>query len=278
LSEVSYPTYLELDALLALQHPRSDPEHPDELLFIIVHQSSELWFKLILHELDRLCAVMAASDVLGSIESLNRVNGLMRIVTAQLHALETLSPRQFSQFRTNLGTSSGSQSVQFRAIELISGLRTPDFLEYVRSTGPLDPRVEEAMTRPSLVDLFDGVLRAPDFLEYVRSTGPLDPRVEEAMTRPSLVDLFDGVLRARGVTPRDVYATDAHRDLRLLAEALLSYEQEFGMWRYLHVQLVERIIGPATVGTGGSLGAASLRATLSNRFFPELWAVRAEFY
>ena len=242
MSEVSYPTYLELDALLALQHPRSDPEHPDELLFIIVHQSSELWFKLILHELDRLCAVMAANDVLGSLESLNRVNGLMRIVTAQLHALETLSPRQFSQFRTNLGTSSGSQSVQFRAIELISGLRTPDFLE------------------------------------YVRSTGPLDPRVEEAMTRPSLVDLFDGVLRARGVTPRDVYATDAHRDLRLLAEALLSYEQEFGMWRYLHVQLVERIIGPATVGTGGSLGAASLRATLSNRFFPELWAVRAEFY
>lgn len=242
MSELSYPTYLELDTLLSLQHPQTTPEHPDELLFIIVHQSSELWFKLILHELDRLCAGMSAGDVLGSLESLDRVNGLMRIVTAQLHALETLSPRRFAQFRTGLGTSSGSQSVQFRAIELISGLR------------------------------------APDFLEYVRSRGPLDPRVEAAMTRPSLVDLFDGILRARGVGARDVYASDLHRDLRLLAEALLSYEQEFGMWRYLHVQLVERIIGPGTAGTGGSLGAESLRATLRNRFFPELWAVRAEFY
>jgi tryptophan 2,3-dioxygenase len=242
LSEISYPSYLELDALLALQHPRSAPEHPDELLFIIVHQSSELWFKLILHELDRLCAIMAAGDVLSSLESLQRVNGLMRIVTAQLHALDTLSPQQFSQFRTNLGTSSGSQSAQFRAIELLSGLR------------------------------------APEFLEYVRSSGPLDPRVADALDRPSLPELFNGILRVRGVEPRDVYASDAHRDLRLLAEALLSYEQEFGMWRYLHVQLVERIIGPGTAGTGGSLGAASLRATLSNRFFPELWAVRAEFY
>jgi tryptophan 2,3-dioxygenase len=185
---------------------------------------------------------MAAGDVLASLESLQRVNGLMRIVTAQLHALDTLSPQQFAKFRTNLGTSSGSQSVQFRAIELISGLR------------------------------------APEYLEYVRSSEPLDPRVADALERPSLLDLFDGILRARGVTARDVYASDAHRDVRLLAEALLSYEQEFGMWRYLHVQLVERIIGPGTAGTGGSLGAASLRATLSNRFFPELWAVRAEFY
>lgn len=240
--EISYPTYLELAELLSLQHPRSTPEHSDELLFIIVHQSSELWFKLILHELDRLCRIMADHDVIGSLEALQRVNGLMRIVTAQLHALDTLSPQQFAKFRTNLGTSSGSQSIQFRAIELTSGLR------------------------------------APDYLEYVRSSGPLDPRVEHAMTRPSLIELFDGILASRGVTARDVYSTENHRDLRLLAEALLSYEQEFGMWRYLHVQLVERIIGPGTAGTGGSLGAESLRATLRNRFFPELWAVRAEFF
>lgn len=240
--EVSYPTYLHVHELLSLQRPRSAPVHPDELLFIIVHQSSELWFKLILHELDHLCDALQRVEVLESVESANRVNGLMRIVTAQLHALDTLAPQSFAQFRSNLGTSSGSQSEQFRAIELTSGLR------------------------------------APDYIEYLRSSGPLASSVEQALGRPSLPELFTHVLAERGVSARDVYATDAHRELRLLAEALLSYEQEFSMWRFLHVQLVERVIGPGTSGTGGSLGAKSLRDTLGNRFFPELWAVRAEFY
>ncbi len=240
--ELNYTTYLEVDALLSLQHPRSSPEHPDELLFIIVHQSSELWFKLILHELDRLCDALQRTAVLESVESANRVNGLMRIVTAQLHALDTLAPQSFAQFRMHLGTSSGSQSAQFRAIELTSGLR------------------------------------APDYIEYLRSPGPLSQPVEHALERPSLPELFARVLAACGVSAREVYATDSHRDLRLLAEALLSYEQEFAMWRFLHVQLVERVIGPGTPGTGGSLGALALRETLGNRFFPELWAVRAEFY
>lgn len=240
--EPTYSTYLELAPLLSLQHPRSAPEHPDELLFIIVHQASELWFKLILHELERVSKVMESGDTIGTVESLGRVNGLMRIVTAQLNALDTLSPQQFAQFRTNLGTSSGSQSAQFRAIELVSGLR------------------------------------APDYLEYLQAQSPLDPVVETALARSPLPVLFDRMLERRGVAARDVYATEQHRDLRLVAEALLSYEQAFGMWRYLHVQLVERVIGPGTRGTGGSLGAQALRATLGNRFFPELWAVRAEFY
>lgn len=240
--ELSYTTYLEINELLMLQHPRSSPEHPDELLFIIVHQSSELWFKLILHELDRLCGAMERIEVMQSIESLNRVNGLMRIVTSQLHALDTLAPQSFAQFRTNLGTSSGSQSVQFRAIEIISGLR------------------------------------APDYLDYLHSGGPLAQPIAHALERPPLPALLDGILSARGVTPRDVYAIEGERDLRMLAEALLSYEQEFAMWRFLHVQLVERVIGPGTAGTGGSLGARALRETLGNRFFPELWAVRSEFY
>ncbi len=242
MAEINYTTYLEVDALLSLQNPLSSPEHPDELLFIIVHQSSELWFKLILHELDQLCDGLQQKEVLRAVESANRVNGLMRIVTAQLHALDTLAPQSFAQFRVHLGTSSGSQSAQFRAIELTSGLR------------------------------------APDYVEYLRSTGPLATSLEHALARPSLPELFGGVLTACGVSAHDVYATDSHRDLRLLAEALLSYEQEFSMWRFLHVQLVERVIGPSTPGTGGSLGVKSLRDTLGNRFFPELWAVRSKFY
>lgn len=240
--EISYPTYLELKSLLSLQHPKSTPEHPDELLFIVVHQASELWFKLIRHELDRLTGMLTAHETMRSLESLNRVNGLMRIVTAQLSALDTLSPQRFAQFRGYLGTSSGSQSVQFRAIELISGLR------------------------------------APDYLDYLKSSGPLDPVVQDALDRPALPELFDGLLAARGVSYEQLYATDDYLDLRMLSEGLLAYEQAFGLWRFLHVQMVERILGPDTGGTGGSLGAKSLRATLENRFFHQIWSVRAKFF
>lgn len=239
---LTYPTYLELEPLLQLQHPKSSPEHPDELLFIIVHQASELWFKLILHELNKLTARMEHDEALPALEQLNRVNGLIRIVTAQLHALDTLSPQCFAQFRGYLGTSSGSQSLQFRTIELISGLRAPDYLEYLRSQGPL-----------------------PEILA-------------QTLARPALPDLFESMLARRGVDPEQIYATDQFIDLRLLAEGFLEYEQSFSMWRFLHVQLVERIIGPDTQGTGGSLGGKALRDTLTNRFFPSLWAVRAKFY
>jgi len=237
---VTYGSYLELDALLSLQHPRAG--HPDEMLFIVVHQASELWFRLILHELERLALALHRSEVWAANDTLMRLNGVMRIVTGQLHALDTLPPQRFAQFRGQLGTSSGSQSAQFRAIELRSGLR------------------------------------APEYLAYVRSSVPLDPRVQTALDAPTLAELFGELLARRGVAPRDLYAGDAHPELRMLAESLLSYEQEFGMWRFLHVQLVERIIGPATIGTGGSLGAHALRETLGNRFFPELWAVRGAFY
>lgn len=240
--EPTYPTYLKLKELLALQCPRSSPEHPDELLFITVHQSSELWFKLILHELGKLRDRIAAGRVLDAVESIGRVNGLMRIITAQLHALDTLSPHGFSQFRGNLGTSTGGQSAQFRAIELISGLRDPEYLA------------------------------------YLRSQQPLDPIVDRAMSQPGLPEVFAGLLAARGVQLRDVYTSDSNRDLHLLAEGLMSYEQEFAMWRFLHVEAIERVIGPSTPGTGGSLGAKALRDTLGNRFFPDLWAIRAEFY
>ena len=240
--EPTYTTYLRLPELLSLQSPRSTPVHADELLFITVHQASELWFKLILHELGKLCESLTASRVLEAVESVGRVNSLMRIVTAQLHALDTLSPHGFSQFRGFLGTSTGGQSAQFRAIELISGLRDPGFLS------------------------------------YVRSQRPVDPMVDDAMSRPSLPDLFTSLLSERNVKPSDLYTKNEHRDLRLLAEGLLSYEQEFATWRFLHVEVIERVIGPSTPGTGGSLGAKALRDTLNNRFFPELWAIRARFY
>jgi tryptophan 2,3-dioxygenase len=240
--EVTYPKYLALDELLSLQRLKSDPEHPDELLFIIVHQASELWFKLILHELEGLSAILRAADTLGAISALKRVNALVRIITAQLTALETLPPQRFAQFRGYLGTSSGSQSNQFRAIEAMSGLRDSHFMTVLEEHGPI-----------------------PDI-------------IQRALANPPLQDQFNEVLRRHGATLEEIYRGEDHRDLQMLAESLLEYEQGFSMWRFLHVQLVERIIGPNTGGTGGTLGSRYLQRTVSQRFFPELWAVRSQFF
>ncbi len=240
--EVTYPKYLALGELLSLQRLKSEPEHPDELLFIIVHQASELWFKLILHELGGLSGHLRASDALGALNALKRVNALMRIVTSQLTALETLPPQRFAQFRGYLGTSSGSQSEQFRAIEALSGLRDQHFINVLEEHGPI----------PELI--------------------------QRALAQPPLQEQFNEVLRNRGVTLEQVYSTDDYRELQMLAEGLLEYEQNFAMWRFLHVQLVERIIGPNTGGTGGTLGSKYLQRTVSQRFFPDLWSVRAKFF
>lgn len=239
---LTYPTYLELDTLLSLQRPRSTPVHPDELLFIVVHQASELWFKVILHELGALIDAMTARDVLGSVMAVKRVNALVTIVTAQLSALETLPPQRFAQFRGYLGTSSGSQSEQFRAIEAVSGLRDAHFMQALAEHG--EP----------------------------------PPLVTAALARPTLQALFDRVLAADGIPVEQVYTDASRAPLLMLAEGLLEYEQGFARWRFLHVQLVERIIGPQTGGTGGTLGARYLSRTVSQRFFPNLWGVRSQFY
>jgi tryptophan 2,3-dioxygenase len=238
---LTYATYLELDTLLSLQRPQSSPVHADELLFIVVHQASELWFKVILHEIDRLIETLEAADPMAALSAVHRLNALMRIVADQLSALETLPPQRFAEFRGYLGTSSGSQSAQFRAIEAASGLRDPHFLR------------------------------------VLEDHGPPPPIVARVLERPTLQALFEGLLAAHNVTLDDVYA-GSPGPFFMLAEGLLEYEQGFARWRFLHVQLVERIIGPGTTGTGGTLGAKYLQRTVGQRFFPNLWAVRTRLY
>lgn len=240
--EIDYGSYLALDELLALQRPRSAPEHQDELLFIVVHQASELWFKAILRELDALIDELGDFDVGKSLWRMRRLNALMRIVSAQLDALETLPPQHFAEFRRYLGTSSGSQSVQFRAVEAASGLRDAHFMQAVAEHGPVPPLVARFIDRPTLQELF------------VRLLAHEHTTLEALYVGPGPTLLF------------------------FLAESLLEYEQQFGQWRFKHVQLVERIIGPATGGTGGTLGARYLQRTIDQRFFPLLWEVRGRFF
>ncbi len=240
--ELNYGSYLALDELLSLQGLRSSPEHPDELLFIVVHQASELWFKLILHELRGLVTRFEENDTLGAVAAVKRLNALVRIVTSQLTALETLPPQRFAQFRGYLGTSSGSQSQQFRAIEAMSGLRDEHFLQVLSEHGGI----------PELV--------------------------QQALDQPPLQELFNTLLATHNVTLEEIYVEENQRPLQMLAEGLLEYEQGFAMWRFLHVQLVERIIGPLTEGTGGTLGSRYLQRTVAQRFFPDLWAVRSKFF
>jgi tryptophan 2,3-dioxygenase len=241
-SAIDYGSYLALDELLALQRPRSMPEHQDELLFIVVHQASELWFKAILRELDELTEEMRRDEVGRSLWRLQRLNALMRIVSAQLDALETLPPQHFAEFRRHLGTSSGSQSVQFRAIEAASGLRDVHFMQ--------------ALTEH----------------------GAVAPLVARYLDRPTLQELFVALLARDGKTLEELYVGPGPTLLFFLAEALLEYEQQFAQWRFKHVQLVERIIGPTTGGTGGTLGARYLQRTVDQRFFPLLWEVRSRFF
>lgn len=239
---VDYGSYLRLNELLALQTPLSTPEHPDELLFIVVHQASELWFKVLRHELDTLIVSFQQFDTMRALLAIQRVNVLTEIIAQQLGALDTLPPQRFAQFRGYLGSSSGSQSAQFRAIEATAGLRDPHFLAALAEHG--DP----------------------------------PPEVQAALERPTLQALALALVAHEGVPLAELYTGPAPSPLFLVIEGLLEFEQRFARWRFLHVQLVERIIGVATGGTGGTLGAKYLSRTVSQRFFPELWAVRSEFY
>ena len=239
---VTYPSYLALEELLKLQRPRSTPEHPDELLFIVVHQSSELWFKVLLRDFETLAGAFEKRDAGLALWQMQRINGIMRIVSSQLSSLALLPPQHFAAFRTNLGTSSGSQSAQFRAIEAASGLREDWFIKLLKDQGSVPAEVQKWLDRPSLQEMF---------LQF---------------------------LEKEGTTLEQCYLGPGPKIHFFIAEQLLEYEMEFGQWRFVHAQLVERMLGPGTAGTGGSSGASMLHRTTSIRFFPKLAEVRAKFF
>jgi tryptophan 2,3-dioxygenase len=255
---LTYGRYLALDQVLGAQQPRSD-EH-DEMLFIVVHQVYELWFKQLLHELAHLQASLEAGDTPPVLATLKRCLTILKVTVAQIDVLETITPLQFAGFRSRLEAASGFQSAQFRELEAVLGLRNPAALEQYGATTPEWRKIATAMGRPSVFD---------SFLRYLAAVGFMVPEsvLARDVTRPPepsevVQEVLLQVYRQQG-QPAEV------------AERLVDMDEGIQEWRYRHLKMVERTIGPKP-GTGGSPGAAYLATTLGRPLFPDLWAVRSE--
>ncbi|HUR41342.1 MAG TPA: tryptophan 2,3-dioxygenase family protein [Verrucomicrobiae bacterium] len=250
--KLTYVSYLKLDELLALQQPRSDgPEH-DEMLFIVVHQVYELWFKQVLHETRALRAALSAGDSSAALAGLRRVLTILKTLVAQIDVLETMTPMSFNSFRARLDAASGFQSLQFRELEFLLGYKRADAAQG-------RPSLEKALVEPAVWDAY---------LRYLVHQGHAVPAallardVREAIqASPDVQDAILSAYRANGFAAQ-------------VSERLVDFDEGLQEWRYRHVKMVERTIG-AKPGTGGSAGAAYLRETLFKPLFPDLWEIRA---
>lgn len=260
---MSYGGYLDLGTLLAAQRPISRPEHHDELLFIIQHQTTELWLKLVLHELEAACAYLRADELAPALKCVARVKHIQKTLTEQWSVLATLTPTEYAQFRNVLGNASGFQSYQYRAVEFVLGNKNAKMLQVFDADLVAHAVVKQALEQPSLYDEF---LRLLARRGYAVPSAVLDRDVTLAWTfQPELVPLF-----------ASIYANpDEHWAAYETCEELVDLEDNFQLWRFRHLKTVERIIGSKT-GTGGSSGAPFLRRALELTFFPELFAVRTE--
>ncbi len=253
---LTYGDYLKVPELLQLQVCLSDPPHHDELQFIIVHQVYELWFKLMLHEIDEIIDRLRRDDLKTAVRLMRRVIEIQRVLLQQIEVLETMRPQDFLEFRNNLKPASGFQSWQFRELEFVSGLKDESFLEHHRHDAVAFERLRKRWREPSLRDVFFEVLRRHGFRI------PEGSHFDEQGYEQCLNELL-----------KIHEAPDEHVDLYQLCEALIDYDEHFCLWRDRHVRMVERVIGYKR-GTGGSEGVPYLKRTLERKFFPELWAVR----
>jgi tryptophan 2,3-dioxygenase len=245
---ITYADYLALDRLLGAQKPLSDLH--DEMLFIVIHQTKELWMKEMLHELRLAIRLVAEDRFAEAYKAMARISRIQAVMTLSWDVLSTLTPVDYLKFRDVLGTSSGFQSAQFREIEFRLGLKEPNFINHYAQGSEERARLEAALAEPSLREASHQALERAGF------------------------DLGDRSVEAVAKAWLEVYR-DAERwfDLYELAEKLVDIDDALASWRHKHVLTVERIIGNKP-GTGGSAGAPYLRATLEKRVFPELWSLR----
>jgi tryptophan 2,3-dioxygenase len=245
---LTYGSYLKVPELLSLQQLRSDPPVHDEMLFIVVHQAYELWFKELLYELESIREHLFGGRPEAARHELRRVHAIERVLIEHLEVLETMSPQDFLAFRALLTPASGFQSAQFRELEFVSGLKDPRFLEDLATSAPEHERLERRLAEPTLWDGFCALM--------------------EMQGLPMPADDADARMRSLMAMARD------NHELFAVSEGLLDHDEAIARWRYLHVLMVEREIG-AKRGTGGSSGVGYLRSTLDKRFFPELWGIRS---
>ena len=256
---VTYGAYLKIDELLSLQQPRSDgPEH-DEMLFIVIHQVYELWFKELLHELDRVMALLTADDTARAQHTLKRILTILKVLVAQLDILETMTPLEFTSFRARLEAASGFQSDQFRQIEFVLGAKSDTAVRRFPEGSRARSELERRYAQPTIWDAF---------LHYLAREGyavPPSQLARDVTARAEPSPEVQEVLIA-------VYRRDPKN--AELCERLVDLDEGVQEWRYRHVKMVERTIGTRS-GTGGSTGAEYLRHTVGENLFPDLWDIRA---
>lgn len=245
---MTYAEYLHLDTLLSAQQPISDLH--DEMLFVIIHQTKELWLKQMLHEVGLACRLVREDKFAEAYKALSRVSRIQTVMTLSWDVLATLTPVDYSAFRDVLGTSSGFQSAQFRELEYRLGIKDPKFLDYYEGGSDGQARLRAALAEPSLWD-----------------------EANAALARAGFDLAADGAVQTAWLT---VYRQpDEYYGLYQLAEKLVDLDDALAAWRHKHLLTVERIIG-FKKGTGGSAGAAYLASTLTKRAFPELWSLRTD--
>ena len=259
-ASLTYSSYLKVNELLELQKPVSDgPEH-DEMLFIIIHQTYELWFKQLIHEFKRAITLMQEEKLFETLAVLGRIRTIYKTLVAQIDILETMTPLQFNSFRGRLESSSGFQSSQFRKVEAILGRRDSSMISQFDPATKDHKEIIELLNKPSL---WDSVLK----LLSLRNHNIPQEIINRDVTKQYVInqDVEKAILNA--------YKTDS--EASLLLEQLVDIDEGQQEWRYRHVKMVERTIG-AKIGTGGSSGAPYLISTLFQPTMPELWSVRSQ--
>lgn len=254
----TYTSYLRLDELLDLQTPASGGVEHDEMLFIVIHQVYELWFKQVLHEIDLLRHAFEGSDRPQALASLKRILTIFKTLVSQVDILETMTPVSFLSFRDRLDSASGFQSFQFREIEVALGHRAAGLADRLPKDSPERQRVEERLDQRSVYD---------SFLRFLFLNGHEIP--EDVLRRDASLPAVEDE-RVRAILVR-IYHSDPEN--REVCERLVDLDEGLQEWRYRHVKMVQRTIG-MKIGTGGSAGFEYLKNTLFKPLFPDLWAIR----
>lgn len=258
---LNYNDYLKVEQLKNLQICMSDPAHHDEPLFIIIHQTYELWFKLILHELDLVIEYLNKDRIRRANFFMKRVNAIMKLLVQQIHILETMTPMEFLGFRNSLNPASGFQSTQFREIEIVGGLKDEKLMSHFNKAGDAYAKLAKRNQEPSLGDALYAALRRKGFTLKI-TQGDAAAEIDDAAQDARLQEL------------RKIYEhPEQYLDFHDIAESLIEFDESLALWRAHHATVVERVIGFKR-GTGGSEGVQYLRSTLNKRCFPDLWKVR----